>query len=121
VVKKSESRSKKRIRFVFPIRVGILDNTSETGEIEYFHAFSDNISEGGLKIPLQKDIPVNTKLRLRFDLIIKDEIHIVETIGLIKWVKNKKVGPKEYGITFESLSTSGWRTVERFMKEYCAR
>ena len=60
---KSNLRKYKRTRFVFPVRLGIFDS-KEKEIIDHIHAFSDNISEGGLKIILDKEFELNTKMEL---------------------------------------------------------
>lgn len=114
-----EKRKFKRSFFVFPVRVGIINKDEDVNRREYFHAFSDNISEGGLKVDLKKSIPLNAQLDLRFDLIIKDDIKMINTEAQVKWVRNKSNGFTEYGIIFDPLSITVWNIIKEFMKDYC--
>jgi hypothetical protein len=116
-----DNRKFKRSMFVFPVRIGVLNESSDGAgrPAEYFHAFSDNISEGGLKIDLKKDLPLNTRLDLRFDLIIKDKISMLNTKAEIRWCRKKSNGFFEYGIIFDTLPQEYWEIINAFMREYC--
>ncbi len=114
----AENRKYLRSLFVFPVRFGVISKEESTPS-EFFHAFSDNISEGGLKIEIKKEIPLKTRLSLRFDLIIHEKLNLVETQAEIRWIKKKTNGFFEYGIGFDGLTRENWKIVARFMNEYC--
>ena len=114
----AENRKYFRSLFVFPVRFGFILKAGEK-PVEFFHAFSDNISEGGLKIEIKKEIPLKTRLSLRFDLIIREKLHLVETEAEIRWIKKKTNGFFEYGIGFDGLTQENWKIVTHFMNEYC--
>lgn len=115
-----EHRKYKRSRFVFPVRIGVLPrNAPEAEPVEHFHAFSNNISEGGLKITLARPLEKDLLLELRFDLIIREELHLVRTRAHIHWSHPREDGTIEYGLVFEKLPENEWKIVTRFMEEYC--
>ena len=114
----AENRKYFRSLFVFPVRFGFISRELEKPQ-EFYHAFSDNISEGGLKIEIKKEIPLKTRLSLRFDLIIREKLNLIETEAEIRWIKKKTNGFFEYGIGFDGLTTENWKIVTQFMKEYC--
>lgn len=107
--------------FVFPVRVGLSGAINSEGNTpsEYFHAFSDNISEGGLKFDLKKDLPLGTRLELRFDLIIREKVSMLTTLSEIRWRRRKSNGFYEYGILFDPLPREDWQIIKEFMMEYC--
>ena len=114
----AENRKYLRSLFVFPVRFGLISR-DQIKPGEYFHAFSDNISEGGLKIEIKKEIPLKTRLSLRFDLIIHEKLNLVETEADIRWIRKKTNGFFEYGIGFDGLTRENWKIVSQFMNEYC--
>ena len=114
---KKDQRQFKRTTFIFPVRIAL--KARQAGPSAHFHAFSDNISEGGLKITLKDQLDAGSGLALRFDLIINDQIQMVETDAVIRWVKRLRKGLFEYGFIFENLSKKNWEIIQAFMKEYC--
>lgn len=132
-MKSKESRKYHRVEFVFPVRVGYVSDESlksidENSSIKeqhsalkvdkYFHAFSDNISEGGIKIFLKDDLKSGVSVPLRFDLLIDTEVRQVEALGKVKWCKKNSKNEFETGFEFECLQKSGWKLIEKFMLEY---
>ncbi|MBN2145648.1 MAG: PilZ domain-containing protein [Candidatus Aureabacteria bacterium] len=116
---KSDNRKYKRTHFVFPVRIGVLRSPKDKKAEDYFHAFSDNISEGGLKIALTKKLESGTPLELRFDLIMDEKIHMVQTQAEVRWNRTVRKGLYEHGLQFGPLSDDDWKIVSRFMKDYC--
>ncbi|EKD26070.1 MAG: hypothetical protein ACD_79C01381G0005 [uncultured bacterium] len=114
----NELRNFKRAPFVFPVRIS-QKNDENTFSEKYFHAFSDNISFGGIKIKIKKKFEKDEELLLRFDLIIDEQVNSIETKATIKWVTNLKNGFMEYGILFTSLTKDSWNILQRFMTAYC--
>ena len=114
---RKNQRQFKRSTFIFPVRIAL--KAQEPGAATHFHAFSDNISEGGLKITLKEELEAGCMMELRFDLIIDDQVQMVETDAKIRWVKRLRKGLFEYGFLFENLSKKNWEIIQSFMKEYC--
>jgi len=111
-----EFRDTKRTSFMFPVRIGL----EIDGEKKFFHAFSNDISQGGIKLSIQRDISVKEKLDLRFDLLNEDRfINQISTDAVITWKKEIKNGLFEYGIAFEKLPKGDWLVVLDFIKTYC--
>jgi len=111
-----EFRDTMRTSFIFPVRIGL----QIEGEKKFFHAFSNDISQGGIKVSIQKDLPVKEKLDLRFDLLNEDRfINQISTGAFIAWKNEIKKGLFEYGISFEKLSKGDWLVVVDFIKTYC--
>ena len=87
----AENRKYLRSLFVFPVRFGLVTR-AQPKPTASFHAFSDNISEGGLKIEIKKEIPLKARLQLRFDLIIREKLNQIETEADIRWLRKKTNG-----------------------------
>jgi hypothetical protein len=116
---KSDNRKYKRTHFVFPVRIGVLRSPKDKKAEEYFHAFSDNISEAGIKVALTKRLEAGTPLDIRFDLIMDETIHMVQTQAQVRWNKIIRKGLYEHGIEFGPISKPDWNIVIQFMKDYC--
>ncbi len=119
---KKEHRQFKRALFVFPVRIGIVTERevmTNRKPREFFHAFSDNISQGGLKITLRQEWAGGTRLLLRFDLVEGEKVHLVETLAVVRRIKRLREGLYEYGIEFDPLKKDDWDKVASFMRDYC--
>ena len=119
---KKEHRQWKRSLFVFPVRIGIVTEREvlmNRKPRDYFHAFSDNISQGGLKITLRQEWAEGTRLLLRFDLVEGDKVHLLETLAVVCRIKRLRAGLYEYGLEFDPLKKDDWNKVAAFMRDYC--
>ena len=87
-------------------------------EISEFHTYTHNISEGGINVTLEEDLPSSTMVELK--LYLTGRLRPIECKGQVAWSKAispKLVEPRIFsiGIKFIELDYVGRETIKKLV------
>lgn len=84
------------------------------GREVFIEAEGINISEGGMRCKLSQGLDPLSRLYLLLTIPLEEELHIIETEGIIRWCEQTENGEFQAGIEFHELS----KTDKNVLKTY---
>ena len=78
----------------------------------FCYSLSENISQGGIKIPSEYFLPVNQTILL--DIFLEDSFGMVNARGEVRWISSVNTGNYEVGIEFKDFSSDSRNCLNKF-------
>ncbi len=105
-----ERRRFVRVPFIFPVNFKIINDDND----KVYHALSDNISEGGLKIICLDPIEKGNRVEINFHLPSEKGMNEIKCFGDIVWISEGK--NKRYcGIQFLEMKNEDVEKIRNFV------
>jgi len=110
--KGKERRKFIRVPFIFPVNFKIVNKSDDEDRI--YHALSDNISEGGLKIICLDPVDKDDEIEINFYLPIKDGMKEIKSNAQVVW---KQEGNKKNfcGVQFINIKNEDKEAIRNFV------
>ncbi|MBN1521858.1 MAG: PilZ domain-containing protein [Candidatus Aureabacteria bacterium] len=107
-----ERRRFVRVPFIFPVKYTVVEDEEKT---EY-HALSDNLSEGGIKIICMNDVQEGCEILLRFSLPTSEGIVDIACRGKVVWYKESSKR-RFCGVQFVKVNEEDQLVLRNFVKK----
>jgi c-di-GMP-binding flagellar brake protein YcgR len=105
-----ERRRFVRVPFIFPVKYTIFGDP----ENKYYHALSDNLSEGGIKIISIDKIREGEDIILEFSLPTPEGIFEIRSKGKVVWYREKE-NRNFCGVEFSALDEGLKKILQDFI------
>ena len=106
-----ERRRFVRVPFIFPVKYRLVEDE----ENREFHALSDNLSEGGIKIICMQKVGEGKEMLLQFSLPTSDGIFEICCKGLVVWYQESE-SRSFCGVQFSDLAEEHQIILHDFIK-----
>lgn len=107
-----ERRRNRRIQVRKKVRLKLPDIEDKPCGRSFCYSLSENISQGGIKIPSEYFLPVNQTILL--DIFLEDSFGMVNARGEVRWVTRTNTENYEVGIEFKDLSGDSRSSLNKF-------
>ena len=112
-VKLEEQRKHKRIAVRKKVRLKLPDIDDKPYGKSFCYSLSEDISQGGIKIPSEYFFPV--KQAVNMEIFLEDSFGIVNAIGKVRWITSSYADHKyEVGIEFVNISSDSKNCLNKF-------
>ena len=109
-----ERRKFVRVPFIFPVKYRLVEDE----ENREFHALSDNLSEGGIKIICMHKVGEGKNMILQFSLPTSEGIFEIHCQGHVAWYQENE-NRSFCGVQFSNLEEEHQLVLHNFIKRIC--
>ena len=112
----TERRRFVRVPFIFPVKYALAGEEDKS-----YHALSDNLSEGGIKIICMEKIEMGTEVFVTFALPTSEGVFEMTCRGCVVWyqeLSNQELSSRNFcGVQFQEVKPEDQRVLHQFIQK----